>query len=73
VGSTVAALVVAAIVLVAGLLLGWFANRTYASHGDIKTTRGRIAGYRKTRTRSGLIAIAFIIVAFLTLAAIVRH
>jgi len=64
---------VAAIVLVIGLVFGWFANRTYASNSDVKTTRGRIKGYRKTRTRSGLIAIAFIIVAFLTLAAIVRH
>lgn len=72
-GSTVAALAVAAIVLVAGLVLGWAANRTYAANSDVKTARGRIAGYRKTRLRSGLIAIAFIVVAVLTLAAIVRH
>lgn len=72
-GSTVAVFGVALIVVAIGLLLGWHANRTYAAHGDVKTTRGRIAGYRKTRLRSGIIAIVFIIVTLFLLAAVVHH
>jgi hypothetical protein len=63
---------IAVIVLVVGCVLGWHANRTYAAHGDVKTTRGRIAGYRKTRLRSGVIAVIFVIVALLTVAAVVK-
>jgi hypothetical protein len=73
VSSTVAVFGVAVLVLVIGCFLGWHANRTYAAHSDVKTTRGRIAGYRKTRLRSGLIALAFIIIALLVVAAAVRH
>ncbi len=71
--STTAAFGIAVLVLVIGCFLGWHANRTYAAHGDVKTTRGRIAGYRKTRLRSGLIAIAFVIIALLVIAAVVKH
>jgi hypothetical protein len=63
---------IAVVVLVVGCILGWHANRTYAAHGDVKTTRGRIAGYRKTRLRSGIIAVIFVIVALLTVAAVVH-
>jgi ABC-type Fe3+ transport system permease subunit len=73
VNSTTAAFGIAVLVLVIGCFLGWHANRTYAAHGDVKTTRGRIAGYRKTRLRSGLIAIAFVIIALLVIAAVVKH
>jgi DNA-binding transcriptional regulator of glucitol operon len=73
VGSTIAAFAIAVIVLIIGCFLGWHANRTYAAHSDVKTTRGRIAGYRKTRLRSGVIALAFIVVALLVVAAAVRH
>jgi hypothetical protein len=73
VSSTTAAFGIAVLVLVIGCFLGWHANRTYAAHSDVKTTRGRIAGYRKTRLRSGLIALGFIIVALLVIAAVVRH
>lgn len=66
------ALGIAVVVLVVGCVLGWHANRTYAAHGDVKTTRGRIAGYRKTRLRSGIIAIIFVIVALLTVAAVIK-
>ena len=68
-----AAVGIALIVLVVGCILGWHANRAHAAHGDIKTTHGRIAGYRKTRLRSGLTAIALIAVALLLLAAVIHH
>jgi hypothetical protein len=71
VGAT--ALVVAVVVIVVGVILGWFANRTYVSHSDVKTTRGRISGYRRTRFRSGLIALAAIVIGVLAAAAVLRH
>ena len=67
-----AAIVIGFIVLVVGCVLGWHANRTYAAHGDIRTTKGRITGYRKVRLRSGLMALG-LIVAALFLMAIVVH
>jgi uncharacterized membrane protein len=67
-----AALGIAIVVLVVGCILGWHANRAHTAHSDIKTTHGRIAGYRKTRLRSGLIALGFIIAALLIVSALVR-
>ncbi len=63
----------ALIVLVVGCILGWHANRAHAAHGDIKTTHGRISGYRKTRMRSGLIAIGLVFGALLIVSVLVRH
>ncbi|HEY2549595.1 MAG TPA: hypothetical protein VGI64_03360 [Streptosporangiaceae bacterium] len=54
--------------LALGCLLGWHANRAHAAHGDVKTTKGRLPGYRQTRLRSGIISIALIIVLLLVLA-----
>ncbi len=68
-----AAIGIAVIVLVAGCFLGWHANRAHAAHGDIKTTHNRISGYRKTRTRSGLIMLALVVVVLLIVSALVRH
>jgi hypothetical protein len=48
--------------LAAGLSLGWYANKAYASHGDVKTGKGRVKGYRKSRHRNGIIAIILAIV-----------
>jgi hypothetical protein len=49
--------------LAAGCTLGWHANRAYAAHGDVKSTKKKIPGYRKTRHRNRVIAIilAFVI------------
>jgi hypothetical protein len=68
-----AAVGIAVIVLVVGCILGWHANRAHAAHGDIKTTRGRISGYRKTRLRSGLMALGLVVAVLFILAAVVRH
>jgi type IV secretory pathway VirB2 component (pilin) len=67
------AFVIAIVVIVVGCIMGWFANRTYVAHSDVKTTRTRISGYRRTRFRSGLIALIFIVIALLAAAAIVKH
>jgi hypothetical protein len=64
---------IALIVLVVGCILGWHANRASAAHGDIKTTHNRIAGYRKTRLRSGLWAIGLVVIALFLLAVAIHH
>ena len=53
---------IAVIVLAVGCVLGWHANRARSAHSDIKSVKGRIPGYRKTRLRSSLITIALVIV-----------
>ena len=47
----------ALIFLAAGCVLGWHANRAYASHGDVKSTKAKIPGYRKSRQRNGVITL----------------
>jgi hypothetical protein len=49
--------------LAAGGSLGWFANKAITSHGDVKSTRPKMRGYRKSRHRNGFITIllAFVI------------
>lgn len=53
----------ALVFLVAGTALGWYANRSYAAHGDVKSTKKKIPGYRKSRHHNGIITIilAFVI------------
>jgi hypothetical protein len=48
--------------LAAGCTLGWFANKAYASHGDVKTTKGRIRNYRRSRHHNGIVAIIMALV-----------
>jgi len=64
---------IALIVLVVGCFLGWHANRAYFANGDVKSTHGRISGYRRTRMRSGLIAVGILIAALLVVSALARH
>jgi hypothetical protein len=58
--------------LVAGFALGWYANRAYAAHGDVKSTKAKIPGYRKSRHKNGTItailafAIAVVILGILS-------
>ena len=68
-----AALGIAAVVLVAGSILGWHANRAKAANSDIKTNHTRIAGYRRTRLRSGLIMLGLVFVAVLVVSALFHH
>lgn len=51
------------IFLGAGFSLGWYANRAFAAHGDVKSTKKKIPGYRKSRHRNGVVTIilAFVI------------
>lgn len=45
------------IFLGSGFALGWYANRSIAAHGDVKSTKKKIPGYRKARHRSGVVAL----------------
>lgn len=53
---------VALIFLGARCALGWYANRAYASHGDVKSTKAKIPGYRKSRQHNGIITIVLALV-----------
>ncbi|HEY7142975.1 MAG TPA: hypothetical protein VH637_01910 [Streptosporangiaceae bacterium] len=64
---------IAVIVLAVGCFLGWHASRAHAAHGDIKTVRRRIPGYRKTRLRSGLIAVGLIITSLVIVHDLINH
>ena len=68
-----AALLIAAVVLVVGGWLGWHAHRANAANSDIKVTHTRIAGYRRTRLRSGLITLGLVVVAVLVVSALFHH
>lgn len=50
------------IFLAAGFSLGWYANRSIAAHGDVKSTKGKLPGYRKTRHRTGIVAMILALV-----------
>jgi hypothetical protein len=53
---------VALIFLIAGFSLGWYANRAFASHGDVKSTKAKIPGYRKARHHNGVVTIILALV-----------
>jgi hypothetical protein len=60
------------IFLGAGCALGWYASRSVAAHGDVKSTKKKIPGYRKTRHRSGVVAILLAFVIFVVVFDLVR-
>jgi hypothetical protein len=68
-----AAVPVVIVFLAVGCVLGWHGNRARAAHGDVKTTKNRLPGFRRTRLRSGAISLAIIIILLLAFSALVRH
>jgi hypothetical protein len=59
--------------LAVGCMLGWHAQRAKAAHGDVRSTKGRLPGFRKERIRSGLYVFILIAIAVLIMAALIRH
>jgi hypothetical protein len=59
--------------LAVGCMLGWHAQRARSAHGDVKTTKGRLPGFRKTRLRSGLYILVLLGITLLVMSALVRH
>ena len=60
------------IFLALGCVLGWHANRARSAHGDVKATKGRLPGFRRTRQRSGLIALALAALVLLVIFALLH-
>jgi hypothetical protein len=56
-----------------GTMVGWHAQRARSAHGDVKTTKGRLPGFRKTRMRSGLYIFVLVAISLLVLSALIRH
>jgi hypothetical protein len=50
------------VALAAGFTLGFHSHKAYAAHGDVKSTKAKIPGYRKSRQRSGFITAAILFV-----------
>jgi hypothetical protein len=61
------------IFLAAGSMLGWHANRARSAHGDVRATRGRLPGFRRTRMRSGLFVLALAVIVLLIMSDMIRR
>jgi ABC-type Fe3+ transport system permease subunit len=68
-----AAIGLAIIFLVLGAMLGWFAQKTQAAHGDVKVAKTRLAGGRKTRWRSGVFAVAVVVALLFAIIDAMQH
>ncbi len=58
------------IFLVVGCVLGWHAQRARSAHGDVKVTKNRLPGFRRTRMRSGVWVIGLVLATLLALRAL---
>jgi hypothetical protein len=61
------------IFLAVGSMLGWHANRARSAHGDVRATRGRLPGFRRTRMRSGLYVLALAVIVLLVMNDMLRR
>jgi hypothetical protein len=55
---TPVAIFIVVVFLAAGLTLGWHGQKSVAAHADVKVGHARVKGGRRTRWRSGVIAVA---------------
>lgn len=55
------------IFLAMGSALGWYSQKMYQGHQDVKVAKNRLTGGRRTRWRAGLLAVALAIVVVLAL------
>jgi hypothetical protein len=70
---TPAAIVIVIFFLAAGLALGWHGQKSVAAHSDVKVGHARVKGGRRTRWRSGIVAVAILIVLLIAVYDIVFH
>ena len=59
--------------LAVGCMLGWHAQRARSAHGDVKVTKNRLPGFRKTRMRSGLYVLMLLVISVLVMSALAHH
>jgi len=59
---TPVAIFIVIIFLAAGLTVGWHGQKSVAAHADVKVGHARVKGGRRTRWRSGVIAILLAVV-----------
>lgn len=69
---TPAAIAVVIVFLVVGVSLGWFSQKTYAAHGDIKVAKNRARTGRRTRWRSAVWAAVIAIGAIIAFTGVVH-
>jgi ABC-type Fe3+ transport system permease subunit len=55
------------IFMVVGCAFGWYSQKMYQAHGDVKVAKNRLSGGRRTRWRAGVFAVALAIVIVLAL------
>jgi hypothetical protein len=70
---TPAAIVIVIFFLAAGLALGWHGQKSVAAHSDVKVGHARVKGGRRTRWRSGVVALAIFVVLLIAVYDIVFH
>jgi hypothetical protein len=58
--------------LAVGCMLGWHAQRARSAHGDVRVTKNRLPGFRKTRMRSGLYVLTLLVLSVLIMSALVH-
>jgi len=52
---------------------GWYASQAHAAHDGLKPARKRLPGYRRTRVRSGMIALVLLAIALIALKDLAHH
>jgi hypothetical protein len=67
------ALILVIVFLAVGCMLGWHAQRAKSAHGDVRVTKNRLPGFRRTRMRSGLYVLTLVIIALLVISALIRR
>jgi hypothetical protein len=72
-GMTPAAIVIVIFFLAAGLTLGWHGQKSVAAHADVKVGHSRVKGGRRTRWRSGVVAVAILAVMLIAAYDLIFH
>ena len=70
--SASAAALLAIVVGIAGVFIGWNSRTARGANADLKVHKGRIPGFRRVRNRSGLWALGLVVITLLALSALVR-
>jgi hypothetical protein len=70
---TPAAIIIVIFFLAAGLTFGWHGQKSVAAHADVKVGHTRVKGGRRTRWRSGLIAVAVGVILLIAVYDLIVH